>query len=60
MSQEMNNQKKYCCFDVSNLKEETRTEEKKGIFVWMKCKVCNQLMLTTLPKKKKCLHEQKS
>ena len=43
--------KKKCCLNSENLVETMRREEVIGTFVWLKCKVCNQVMLTSLQKK---------
>jgi len=41
----------FCCLEPYNLEETMRVKEGRGVFVWLKCKVCDQLVLSN-PKKK--------
>lgn len=50
MSKEFEQEAK-CCLNPNNLQETMRTKESRGVFVWFKCKVCDQYFLVNAPEK---------
>jgi len=41
-----------CCLNLKNLKETMRRTEGKKEFIWVQCKVCNQVFLKSKLQKK--------